>query len=259
VSDLIQSREGRVATLTLNRPDRRNALDPGLLGALADKVSTLDTDPDVRVIVLAGAGSAFSAGADLEWMRSSRDLTPDRNLEDARAMQRAFDTLDTCGTAVLARVHGPAIGGGAGLVACADVAIASDVSRFGFAEAKLGLLPAAISPYVIRSIGPGHARALFTSARLFDAAEAHRIGLVHQVVTAGDLDSVVADTAASMIAAGPDAIAACKRLVRDSTAAFALPDLADRIAQARTSPEGQEGIAAFLERRSPRWATSNDS
>jgi methylglutaconyl-CoA hydratase len=259
VSDLAETREGPIATLTLDRPERRNALDPTLMRALADRVQALDAEPGVRVIVLTGAGSAFSAGADLEWMRASRDLSSDRNLDDARAMERAFDLIDGCGTAVIARVHGAAIGGGAGLVACVDVAVAAEEATFGFAEARLGLIPAIISPYVIRAIGPGHARAAFTSAALFDAVEAHRIGLVHRVVAAGDLDAAVTDVAASVLAAGPDAVAASKRLVRDATAAFVLPDLAERIALARTSPEGQEGIAAFLERRSPRWAPSNDS
>jgi methylglutaconyl-CoA hydratase len=257
VSDVLVSREGPVATLTLDRPDRRNALDPALLAALADAIGAVAGD--VRVVVLTGAGSAFSAGADLEWMRASRDLPGKRNLEDAAAMAAAFDAIDACPKAVIARVNGPAIGGGAGLVACADVAVAVEGTRFAFAEARLGLLPASIAPYVVRRIGPGHARELFTSGRPFDAEEARSLGLVHHVVAAEDLDARVETLAESFLACGPEAIARNKRLLRDMTAALALPDLPDRIAEARASDEGQEGATAFLEKRPPRWLRSGGS
>lgn len=257
MSDVLVSREGPVATLTLDRPDRRNALDPALLAALADAIGAVAGD--VRVVVLTGAGSAFSAGADLEWMRASRDLPGKRNLEDAAAMAAAFDAIDACPKAVIARVNGPAIGGGAGLVACADVAVAVEGTRFAFAEARLGLLPASIAPYVVRRIGPGHARELFTSGRPFDAEEARSLGLVHHVVAAEDLDARVETLAESFLACGPEAIARNKRLLRDMTAALALPDLPDRIAEARASDEGQEGATAFLEKRPPRWLRSGGS
>ena len=259
MSDVRSTREGPVATLTLARPDRRNALDPGLLGALAEAMGDASRDDDVRVVVITGEGSAFSAGADLEWMRASRDLTPDRNREDAATMAAAFDAVDRCPKAVVARVNGAAIGGGAGLVACADTAVAVEGARFAFAEVRLGLLPAAISPFVLRAIGPGHARALFTTGRTFDAEEARTLGLVHRVVAPDALDAEVAEAVDDFLACGPDAVAANKRLVRDATASLALPDLPDRIAEARASAEGQEGIAAFLEKRPPRWSSSDGS
>ena len=246
-------------TLTLDRPDRRNALDPDLLGALASAIDDISGDDDVRVVVLTGAGSAFSAGADLEWMRASRDLSDERNRDDTAVMAAAFETVDACPKAVIARVNGPAIGGGAGLVACADMAVAVEGARFAFAEVRLGLLPAVISPYVLRAIGPGRARELFTTGRAFDAREAAAYGLVHRVVAADALDAAVAEAVEAICSCGPEAVTANKRLVRDATASLTLPDLADRIAAARTSAEGQEGLAAFLEKRPPRWSRSVDS
>ena len=253
------TREGPIATLTLDRPDRRNALDPVLLGALAAAVEDVSRDNEVRVVVLTGAGSSFSAGADLEWMRASVTLSDERNQEDTAAMAAAFETVDRCPKAVVARVNGPAIGGGAGLVACADVAVAVEGARFAFSEARLGLLPAVISPYVLRAIGPGRARELFTSGRRFEADEAAAYGLVHHVVAADALDAWVEMMVHNFLACAPDAVAANKRLVRDATASLALPDLSERIAEARASAEGQEGIAAFLEKRLPRWLRSADS
>jgi methylglutaconyl-CoA hydratase len=259
VSDVAVDREGPVLTLTLDRPDRRNALGPSLMEELAGRIGEAEADDDVRVVVLAGAGSAFSAGADIEWMRASRDLSREENLRDAVALREAFEHVDACTKAVIARVHGPAIGGGAGLVACADVAVAADGARFAFAEARLGLIPATIAPYVLRSIGPGHARALFTSARTFEAEEARRIGLVHHVVTDAALDATVSETAEAFLACGPRAVAEVKRLIRDATASLVLGDLSERIAAARASEEGQEGLAAFLEKRAPGWAPSSGS
>ncbi|CAN5750781.1 enoyl-CoA hydratase-related protein [soil metagenome] len=253
------TRGGPVATLTLDRPERRNALDPGLLGALASAIDDVSDDDDVRVVVLTGAGSAFSAGADLEWMRASRDLPQSDNQAEAEAMQASFDTVDRCPKAVVARVNGPAIGGGAGLLACADVAVAVEGARFAFAEVRLGLLPATIGPFVIRAVGPGRARELFTTGRTFSAADAESYGLVHHVVTPDALDASIEETVRSFLACGPEAVAANKRLVRDATAALDLPDLPARIAEARASDEGQEGIAAFLEKRAPRWLSSADS
>ena len=259
MSDVQVTREGPVATLTLNRPGRRNALDPALLASLAEAVADLAADAEVRVVVLTGAGSAFSAGADLEWMRGSRDLSAERNVEDAAAMAAAFDTVDACPKAVIARVNGPAIGGGAGLVACADVAVAVEGARFAFAEVRLGLLPASVAPYVVRKIGPGHARELFTSGRQFDAEEARSMGLVHHVVAADQVDARVDLLAEHFLAGGPEAVARNKRLVRDMTASLALLDLPARIAEARASDEGHEGATAFLEKRFPRWLDSTDS
>ena len=259
MSDVIVTREGPVTTLTLDRPDRRNALDPGLLGALASAIDDVSNDDGVRVVVLTGAGSAFSAGADLEWMRASVDLSDERNREDTAVMAAAFETIDRCPKAVIARVNGAAIGGGAGLVACADVAVAVEGARFAFAEARLGLIPAVISPYVLRAIGSGRARELFTSGRPFEAAEAERYGLVHRVVAEDALDAWVGMLVQNFLVCGPQAVSANKRLVRDATASLALPDLPDRIAEVRASAEGQEGIAAFLEKRAPGWLSSAGS
>jgi methylglutaconyl-CoA hydratase len=254
VSGVDVTRDGAVATVTLARPERRNALDPALMGAIGEEFASLGADPTVRVVVLRGAGPAFCAGADLAWMEASGALSHEENVADARAMAEVFATVDACPKAVVVAVHGAALGGGIGLVACADVTIAVEGTAFGFSEVRLGLVPATISPYVLRSIGPGHARALFTSGRRFDAAEAFRLGLVHRVVADGDLDAAVDEAIAEFLAAGPEAIAACKRLVREASASLILPDLPERIAAARVGAEGQEGARAFLERRKPAWS-----
>jgi methylglutaconyl-CoA hydratase len=208
-------------------------------------------------VVLRGAGPAFCAGADLDWMAASRELSWDENVADAERMAEAFDAVDECHAAVVARVHGGAYGGGVGLVACADVAIAAAGTTFAFSEVRLGLIPATISPYVLRAIGPGATRALFTTARRFDAEEALRLGLVHQVAADAQLDATVRDTVDALLYAGPDAVRACKQLVREATAGLTLPDLPERIARARTGSEGREGVTAFLERRSPSWSVDS--
>ncbi|MDH4111177.1 MAG: enoyl-CoA hydratase-related protein [Actinomycetota bacterium] len=259
MSDVKRALEGPVATLTLDRPDHRNALDPNMLASLAAAIDEVSGNDAVRVVVITGAGSAFSAGADLEWMRASRGLTAEQNREDAIDMAAAFETVDRCPKAVIARVNGAAIGGGAGLVACTDVAIAVEGASFGFAEVRLGVLPAVVSPYVLRAIGPGRARELFTTGRTFEAADAATYGLVHRVVATQDLDTAIDEVAEAFLASGPEAVAANKRLVREATASLVLPDLAERIAEARTSAEGQEGVAAFLEKRTPTWLSSSDS
>jgi methylglutaconyl-CoA hydratase len=259
VNGIQSTREGPITTITLDRPERRNALDPGLLGGLNEAIEEASDDGRVRVVVLRGAGSAFSAGADLAWMRASVDLSDERNRDDANAMAAAFDALDRCPKAVIARVHGPAIGGGAGLVACADVAVAVRDARFAFAEVRSGLLPAVISPFVLRSIGPGRARELFTTGRTFDAGEAAAMGLVHHVVPSDALDPTVDEVARAFLDCGPRAVAENKRLVRDATASFALADLLERLGEARASDEGREGVTAFLEKRPPRWSTSAGS
>jgi methylglutaconyl-CoA hydratase len=253
VTDVLVDRNGPVATLTLNRPERRNALDPTLLAAVAELVRGFDADAGVRAVVLTGAGASFSAGADLEWMREASAFGSERNRDDARDMQRAFDAVDGCATPMIARVHGPAIGGGAGLVACADVAIAEDHARFAFPEVRLGLMPAVISPYILRAIGPGPARALITSGEAFGAERALQLGLVHRVVAPASLDEAVADAAEAFVRCGPDAVAAAKRLVRDASASLALPDLPERLAAIRAGPEAREGVDAFLARRAPVW------
>ncbi len=205
------------------------------------------------MVVLTGDGDAFCAGADIEWMRESRTLTDEDNIADAATARTMWEMIDSCPKPVIARVNGHALGGGSGLVACADVAVAVDSAMFGFTEARLGLIPATISPYVLRKIGPGHARALFVTGRRFGAEEAARIGLVHRVVARADLDAVVAEVADDLLACSPVAIAESKRLLRDATAGLALPDLPVRLASVRAAPEAQEGLAAFLEKTQPGW------
>lgn len=259
MSSLTVHRGGPVATLTLDRPQARNSLEPGLIGEITDAYRTLGGDAEVRVIVMTGAGSAFCAGADINWMREAAAQSEDESREGSAAAAAMFEAVDSCPKAVIGRVNGAAIGGGAGLVACTDVAIADCSAAFAFSEARLGVIAAVISPYVLRRIGPGPARALYTTARRFDAAEALRIGLVHEVVDADGLDGAVAAAVADVLACSPAAIAESKRLVRDATAGLRLPDLADRLAAARRSPDGQEGLAAFLEKRRPAWAPSEPS
>ena len=257
MSALELTRDGAVATVTLRRPERRNALDPALLEELAESFLGVSGEADVRVVVLRGEGPAFCAGADLDWMAASRELSRQENVADAERMAAAFEAVDACPKGVVARVHGAAFGGGAGLVACADVAVAAEGTTFAFSEVRLGLLPATISPYVLRSIGPGATRALFTSGRRFDAEEARRLGLVHAVASEDRLDAAVAEVVGSLLEAGPEAVTECKRLVREATSGMMLADLPERIALARTGAEGREGVAAFLERRSPSWSAES--
>jgi len=258
VSGVRLDRNGLVATITLDRPDARNALDRELMVELTQMVSALSYD-GTRVIVLTGAGKAFCAGADIEWMRKARDLDHDDNVADAAVARNLFETLDACPRAVIAKVNGPALGGGAGLVACADIAVASTDARFGFTETRLGLIAATISPFVLRAIGPGHARALFTSGERFDAAHALAIGLVHRICPPAELEHTVADSILAYLACGPDAVAASKQLVRDATRSLTLPDLAERLAVTRAGNEAREGLDAFLGKRPPAWSPESPS
>ena len=257
MSALDLARDGAVATVTLDRAERRNALDPELLAELTGAFRDLSERDDVRVVVLRGAGPAFCAGADLDRMAASRDLSWEDNVADAERMAEAFEAVDACPKAVVARVHGAAFGGGAGLVACADIAVAADGTTFAFSEVRVGLLPATISPYVLRAIGPGATRALFTTGRRFDADEARRLGLVHEVAPEDGVDAIVGEVVDALLHAGPEAVLACKQLVRAATAGLTLTDLPERIARARTGAEGREGVAAFLERRSPSWSVDS--
>jgi methylglutaconyl-CoA hydratase len=216
-------------------------------------------DDDVRVVVLEGSGASFSAGADLHWMRGMASASERDNREDALALARLMRTLDTLPKPTIARVHGAAFGGGVGLVACCDIAIGAPEARFGLTESKLGLLPAVISPYVIAAIGARQARRWFATAEMFDAAEALRIGLLHQVVAAEQLDAAVQRQVDLLCKAGPIAAASAKALVRriaDGSEGNAVDAAnADLIARLRVSAEGQEGLAAFLEKRKPTWCS----
>ncbi len=248
---------GAVARLRLTRPALHNAFDAGLITELTQALAALGQDPQVRVVVLEGEGASFSAGADLNWMRGMAAMSEEENRVDSLALARLMRTLDELPKPTIARVHGAAFGGGVGLVACCDIAIGVPEAKFGLTEAKLGLLPAVISPYVIRAIGARHARRYFASAEIFDAAEALRIGLLHQVVEADALDATIERQIKLLLQAGPLASASAKTLVRDvlahQDAARHDTDNAALIARLRVSPEGQEGLAAFLEKRKPAW------
>jgi len=248
-----------VATLTLDRPKIHNAFDDVLIEHLIDALRALEEDASVRVVVLTGAGASFSAGADLGWMKRMAKLSEKDNRKDARQLAKLMRVLNQLDKPSIARVNGAALGGGVGLVACCDIAISSDSARFGLTETRLGLVPAVISPYVIDAIGPRHARRLFTTARIIDAVEAQRIGLVHAVVAADALDAAVAAEIELLTAAGPIATLEAKRLVQrivhpDSKQRRALDEAnAELIATLRVSDEGQEGLSAFFERRPARW------
>lgn len=247
--------ERGVATLTLNRPDVRNAFDDDLIAGISRTVAEL---PDsVRVLVLRGEGKVFSAGADLNWMRSMKDFSYEENVEDSRKLRRMFELLDGCPVPVVGRVHGAAIAGATGLVACCDVAVAAAGTVFAFTEVRLGLVPAVISPWVIRKTGYAFSRAAFLTAERFDADRAYEVGLVHRVVPAEELGDVVEGYVEGFLASGPEALRETRDLV-DGVAGRPPEEVGERtvetIARARVSREGQEGMTAFFEKRSPRWA-----
>jgi len=246
---------GRVR-VTLTRPDVRNAFDAALIAELRDTFLALGDDPSVRVVILAGEGKAFCGGADVNWMRASLGLSEAENVRDAEAMSDMYRAIDRCPKPVIARVHGAALGGGAGLCAVADAVVAEGETIFGFTETKLGLIPAVISPFVLAKIGVGNARRLFLSGERFDAHTALAIGLVHEVASGDALDGTVDAIAAELESASPAAVAAAKALIPLVAAASYEESralTARAIARLRTSPEGQEGLRAFLERRAPGW------
>jgi len=238
-------RDGSVLRLTLDRPEKRNALDPKLIDGLTRAFAEVG---DARAIVLRGAGPSFCAGADLEWMRASIDLTPEDNIADARRLDALMSAIDDCPAPVVAGVQGHAIGGGCGLLVCCDVVVAARDARFGLGEVKLGLVPAVISPYVLARVGQSAARHLFVTGERFDAETALRIGLVHRLVD--DLGSGVEAVVAHLLAAGPEAARLAKRLARGGLSAEESVQL---LAQLRAGDEAQEGLRAFLERRPPAW------
>ncbi len=251
-------RRGALATLALDRPALHNAFDDALIAALTEALRALGTDPSVRAVVLAGNGPSFSAGADLGWMRRMALAPETENRADAEKLATLMRALDELPKPTIARVHGAAFGGGVGLVACCDIAIGVPEAKFGLTETRLGLVPAAISPFVIAAIGARQARRWFQSAEIFDAAEALRIGLLHAVVPAEELDAVVRRQCELLLKVGPTAIAEAKALVRRVSAGGHDASTLDRdnaalIAQLRVSPEGQEGLSAFLDKRKPRW------
>jgi methylglutaconyl-CoA hydratase len=251
VSALRVERDGPLLRVTLARPERRNAFDAALIAALTEAFADVG---DVRAVVLAGEGESFCAGADVDWQRSAIDLTYDENVADALRLFRMLEAIDSCPAPVVARVHGYALGGGLGLVCCADVALAAPDATFAFSEVKLGIVPAVISPFVFPRIGTGAARRFFLSGERFDAMTALRIGLVHEV--ADELDATVDRVVGEILTAGPEATRAAKRLIRDRPD----PEDAARLAaRLRTSPEGQEGLRAFLDKRPAAWRSESSS
>jgi len=256
--------ENRVARVTLNRPDVHNAFDDGLIADLTAALVRIDADAAIRAVVLTGAGASFSAGADLNWMRAMAAASEEDNRADAVRLARLMRTLNFLSKPTIARVNGAAYGGGVGLVACCDFAIAADTAKFGLTEARLGLIPAVISPYVTAAIGSRHARRLFVTAEIFGAAEAMRIGLVHHVVAAEQLDATVDSTLELLAKGGPIAQGEAKRLaLRSGGATGHSAQLVDAenvdienaalIARLRVSAEGQEGLSAFLGKRPASW------
>jgi methylglutaconyl-CoA hydratase len=256
---LVTRRDGPVEYVTLNRPEVRNAFDERLIAELSAWTERAAADSTLRCAVLAGAGKAFCAGADVAWMAKTADYSREENLRDAAAAARMFDALDRLPVPLIGRIHAAALGGGAGLAAVCDIAIADEPCVFGFTEVRLGLVPALISPYVVAKIGRSAARALFLTGRRFDARRACELGLVHAVVPADDLDASVAAHVDDVLASGPQAIAAAKALVADIWSrppAEVAALTADTIAARRASDEGQEGLRAFLGGRKPAWNAS---
>jgi methylglutaconyl-CoA hydratase len=258
MTSLAIERQGPIGLVTMNRPERHNAFDDALIAELTEALRSMEAENGIRVVVLSGAGKSFSAGADLNWMRRMAGFSMDENRRDAMGLATLMRTLAHLRKPTVARVQGPAYGGGVGLVACCDVAIATQSATFALTEAKLGLVPSVISPYVIAAIGERAARRYFLSSERMDAAEAFRLGLVHDLAAAdGDLDEKIGIVVDSMLACGPVAQREAKELIRAvagrPVTSELIQDTAERIAKLRSSPEGREGISAFLEKRRPSW------
>ncbi|MCU1385810.1 MAG: hypothetical protein JWL71_4507 [Acidobacteria bacterium] len=262
---LTSRRDGVVERLTLNRPDVRNAFNEHVIAELtawAAETRAAAERHDIRAVVIAGAGTVFCAGADVTWMSKTVHYTEEENLRDAMAMSRMFAAINELPVAVIGRIQGAALGGGAGLAAVCDIVVADQAALFGFTETKLGILPAVISPFALAKIGPAAARELFLTGARFSAARAKEIGLVHAVTTAAELDPAVGRYVQELLTAGPEAVAAAKALIPHvwgRPIAEAMPITAAAIAARRVSPEGQEGLRAFLEKRTARWINDKDT
>ena len=259
-STLTLSVQQHVATLTLNRPEVRNAFNDALIAELHQTFVELGQRSDVRVVVLAAEGPAFCAGGDLNWMRAVADHTREDNLRDAGRLAEMLHTVATCPKPTIARIHGDVYAGGMGLVAACDMAVSADAAQFCLSEVKIGLIPATISPYVIRAMGARAAQRYFLTAERFSAQEAHRIGFVHAVVRAEELDATVEGLTRHLCSASPAALASCKTLLRDVTGreinAELIAHTVQGIADIRASSEGKEGVQAFLQKRKPSWLQS---
>jgi methylglutaconyl-CoA hydratase len=259
---ILLSVENGVARLTLNRPDVRNAFDDALIALLNSTLENLASRDDVRLLVLTGAGKAFSAGADLNWMRRMADFSHAENHADALELAKLLRRLNEFPKPTVALVNGPAYAGAVGLVSCCDIVLASDQASFAISEVKLGLIPATISPYVVAAIGERNARRYFLSADVFDAGEAKRIGLVHEVIAHDDLEAEGDRLIRRMLRNSPNAMQACKPLIRSVAFRDVDDDMLDRtargIADIRSSDEGREGVSAFLEKRKPSWLQESE-
>ena len=253
-------RDGPVARVFLNRPEVRNAFNDGVIAELTATFAALSADDSLRAIVLAGHGKAFCAGADLGWMRAMADYTWDQNQADAQALADMLWTIWCCPVPIVGRIHGDCYAGGLGLAAVCDVLVAAEGVTFCLSEARIGLLPATIGPYVVRAMGESAARRYFTTAERFDARRAAALGFVHEVVPAEGLDAAVEAVVAAWLANSPAAVRECKRLVRDLAEAPLTDALraetARRIADIRASAEGREGVRAFLDKRPPAWSAT---
>jgi methylglutaconyl-CoA hydratase len=251
-----------IARVALNRPDFHNAFDEALIAELTNVLRTLDADAGVRVLVLEGRGKSFCAGADLNWMKKMAAYSHAENLADAGALAAMLSALNTMSKPTLARVHGAAYGGGVGLVACCDIAIGTPEATFALSEARLGLIPAAISPYVLEAIGARAARRYFLSAERFGADVAMALGLLHEVAPEAELDTVIERIVDALLDAGPQAQSEAKLLIRAVAHRpideAVIGDTAQRIARVRATPEGREGVAAFLAKRRPAWALRDE-
>ena len=250
-------RDGPIATIWMNRPDVHNAFNEALIAELTDACRQLDADDTVRVVVLAGRGKSFSAGADLNWMRRAADASVEANLADARKLAGMLRALAELTKPTIARVQGAALGGGMGLASACDICVASTAASFATSEVKFGIIPSAISPYVLRAIGARQAGRYFQTAERISAAEAKALGLAHEVVAPEELDAKVAGIVATLLAGGPKSQAAAKDLIRavaDQPVSDAVvEDTARRIAELRATPEAKEGLAAFLDKRPAAW------
>jgi len=256
VSVVLTEWSGSVLRITLNRPEVRNAFDEEVIASLTSAARDALADPGLRAVVLAGSGPSFCAGADLAWMTKAVAYTREENRRDAEDLARLLELLDTLPVPLIARVHGAALGGGAGLVAVSDIAIAADDTVFGFTETKLGIIPAVIAPYVLAKIGSSAARELFLTGSRFTAKRARRIGLTHRTVAKSKLDDTVDEYIREIFSSGPHAVSAAKDLLRDirgRRAEDVIGLTTTRIAEQRVSTEGQEGMRAFLEKRKPNW------
>lgn len=251
---LVTTDKRGVCTLTLNRPERHNAFDDQLITLLLRELEEIESDPSVRVVILTGTGKSFSSGADLEWMRGMAKYDEQTNRADARRVAELMERLNTLSKPTVAQVNGSAFAGAVGLIACCDIVIASERAEFSISEVRLGLAPAVISPYVIAAIGTRQARRLFLTAERISSEEARRIGLVHEIARDDALAGAVEKHVQHLLKAGPNALAECKRLVLRLTRREATEDTSALIARLRVSEEGQEGMAAFFEKRKPKWA-----